>query len=91
MTVRSLYGFDPALPPFAGKTAEEQVAILRAWGNSAVFGGYRDGAFVDAAHRAGMPVYAEYGCFTGRRWWQEVPECRPITATSAASNPAAIR
>jgi hypothetical protein len=27
-----------------------------------------------------MPVYAEFGCFVGKRWWQRVPESRPVTA-----------
>ncbi|MBN1639599.1 MAG: hypothetical protein JXA09_00095 [Anaerolineae bacterium] len=87
MTVTSLYGYQPRLAPFAGKPVEEQVAILRGWGNTAIFGGYQDAAFVDAAHRAGMPVYAEYGCFTGRRWWDEVPESRPVTASGAMLEP----
>jgi hypothetical protein len=80
MRTRSLYGFRPDLAPFAGKGPAEQVAILRSWGNTAVFGGYRDAALLAAAHEAGMPVYAEFGCFVGREWWEQVPESRPITA-----------
>jgi hypothetical protein len=26
-----------------------------------------------------MPVYAEFGCFVGQRWWQEIPASRPVT------------
>ena len=79
MKTRSLYGFSPELEPFAGQTPVEQVALLCSWGNTAVFGGYQDPAFVDAAHEAGLPVYAEFGCFVGERWWTEVPAARPIT------------
>ena len=64
----------------AGKTPAEQVRLLQSWGNTVLFGGYRDPAFVDAAHEAGMAVYAELGCFAGERWWTEVPASRPITA-----------
>jgi hypothetical protein len=78
--VASLYGFSPDLEPFAGRTPAEQVDILRDWGNTAVYGGYRDPGFVDAAHAAGMAVYAEYGCFVGERWWADVPASRPVTA-----------
>jgi hypothetical protein len=84
---RSLYGFSPDLAPFEGKTPDQQVAVLRGWGNTAVFGGYRDPAFVAAAHRAGMQVYAEYGCFVGKRWWDEVPASRPITAAGGPLEP----
>jgi len=79
MKVKSLYGFSPKLDPFVGKSTATQIDLLRSWGNTAVFGGYQDPAFVDAAHRAGMPVYAEFGCFVGQRWWQEVPASRPFT------------
>ena len=87
MKNRSLYGFRPTLSPFEGQSPDKQAALLRAWGNSAVFGGYQDPAFVDAAHRARMAVYAEYGCFTGKRWWDEIPESRPITASGAPLEP----
>lgn len=87
MKTTSLYGFSPELPPFAGKAPVEQAALLRAWGNTVVFGGYRDPAFVDAAHRAGLKVYAEYGCFVGQRWWKEVPDSRPVTASGALLQP----
>ena len=70
-----------------GRSAAEQVAILREWGNTAVFGGYQDPAFVEAAHEAGMPVYAEFGCFVGQRWWQRVPESRPVTSEGRALLP----
>ncbi len=79
--VRALYGFSPDLEPFAGLTAEEQVAKLRSWGVDAIFGGYRDAAFVRAAHAAGLRVYAEFGCFVGQKWWEQVPASRPITDT----------
>ena len=77
--IKSLYGFSLELEPFVGKTSTEQVALLRSWGNTAIFGGYQDPAFVDAAHEAGMLVYAEFGCFAGERWWNEVPASRPVT------------
>ena len=79
MKVKALYGFSPKLDPFVGKSDVEQIDLLRSWGNTAIFGGYQDPAFVDAAHRAGMPVYAEFGCFAGQRWWQEMPASQPIT------------
>ena len=81
MTVRGLYGFSPELPPFAGKTPAEQVALLRAWGSTAIFGGYDDPALVEAVHAAGMRVYAEFGCFVGAGWWEKLPASRPITET----------
>ncbi len=43
--------------------------------------------FVAAAHAAGMSVYAEFGCFVGRQWWQQMPESRPITAAGAPLEP----
>jgi hypothetical protein len=79
MKAKSLYGFSPQLDPFAGKSPVDQIALLRSWGNTALFGGYQDPAFVDAAHEAGMPVYAEFGCFSGERWWTQVPAARPVT------------
>lgn len=87
MKTKSLYGFSPDLEPFAGRTPAEQVEILRSWGNTAIFGGYGDPSFVEAAHRAGMPVYAEFGCFTGQDWWTDVPDSRPITAQGAPLEP----
>ena len=81
MKTKSLYGFSPEGTPFAGQEPAEQVALLRSWGNTAVFGGYQDPAFVEAAHEAGMPVYAEFGCFVGERWWQEVAASRPVTTS----------
>jgi hypothetical protein len=87
MVTRSLYGFSPDLPPFAGKSPAEQVAILRSWGNTAIFGGYEDLAFLEAAHEAGMPVYAELGCFVGQEWWEALPESRPVTAEGRPLEP----
>jgi len=77
---RSLYGFSPRLAPFVGKTPTEQVALLREWGCTVVFGGYQDAEFVEAAHAAGMKVFAEFGCFVGADWWERVPSSRPVTA-----------
>jgi len=62
----SLYGYSPTLAPFEGKTHAEAVAILRQWGHTVVFGGYQDPRFVEAVHRAGLQIYAEFGCFAGR-------------------------
>jgi hypothetical protein len=76
---KSLFGFSPDLAPFAGKTPAEQAAILRAWGSTAVFGGYQAPGFVEAVHAAGMKIYAEFGCFFGESWWQKLPASRPIT------------
>jgi hypothetical protein len=81
MKTRSLYGFSSQLDPFAGKRPAEQVALLKSWGNTAIFGGHQDPAFVDAAHAAGLKIFAEFGCFVGKQWWQNVPESRPITAS----------
>jgi hypothetical protein len=80
MKTKALYGFAAGLPPFAGKAAPEQVAWLRSAGCTAIFGGYEEPDFVAAAHCAGMPVYAEFGCFVGQQWWEQMPESRPITA-----------
>ena len=80
MKTKSLYGFSSEFAPFVGKTPAEQVALLKAWGNTVVFGGYQDPAFVDAAHAAGLPVYAEFGCFVGQAWWEELPTSQPLMA-----------
>ena len=77
--VKSLYGFSPELAPFAGKTPPEQAALLRSWGNTAVFGGYQNPEFVEAIHTAGMEIYAEFSCFAGAEWWKRLPASRPIT------------
>lgn len=80
MKTKALYGFSPELEPFAGRPVAAQVDTLRTWGCTAVFGAYQDPEFLEAAHRAGLRVYAEFGCFVGRRWWSEVPHSRPLTA-----------
>ena len=87
LDTRTLYGFSPTLPPFVGKSAAEQVRIVQEWGCTVVFGGHSDAEFVDAAHEAGLEVYAEYGCFVGARWWQEVPASRPVTDQGAPIEP----
>jgi hypothetical protein len=87
MKTRSLYGFSDELAPFAGKAPDEQVALLQSWGNTAVFGGYRNPEFVEAVHRAGLKIYAEFGCFVGKRWWEELPQSRPVTETGALLDP----
>ncbi len=79
MKTKALYGFSAELEPFVGKTAAEQVALLQSWGNTAIFGGYEDAEFVAAAHAVGMKVHAEIGLFVHRKWWDEIPESRPIT------------
>jgi hypothetical protein len=79
MKTRALYGFSPELTPFLGRSPSEQARILRSWGSTAIFGGYEDPTFVDAVHEAGMRIYAEFGCFSGKRWWDAVPGSRPIT------------
>lgn len=80
MTVRALYGFSSSLAPFAGKTPAEQVALLQAWGSTAIFGGYQEPGFVEASHRAGLKVYAEFPCFMGEAWWSQEPASRPVMA-----------
>lgn len=79
MKIRSLYGFSPELPPFVDKTPAKQIALLRSWGNTALFGGYENPELVDAAHAAGMQVFAEFPCFVGQQWWAEIPASRPVT------------
>ena len=87
MKTRALYGFTADLPLFAGRPAAEQVAMLKSVGCTAVFGGYQDAAFVEAAHAAGLSVYTEFGCFTGRHWWEQAPESRPFTAQGMPLEP----
>ena len=87
MKTRSLYGYDPGLPPFSGKEPVEQVAVLQSWGCNAVFGGYESADFVAAAHNAGVRVFAEFGCFVGQRWWDQVPESRPVDAKGRPLEP----
>lgn len=77
---KSLYGFSGELEPFSGQSPAAQVDLLRAWGNTAIFGGYQDAALVEAAHAAGLKVYAEFGCFAGKGWWERVPFSRPVTS-----------
>ena len=78
--IKSLYGFRADLAPFRGLLPAAQVALLQSWGCDVVFGGYRDAQFVEAAHAAGLKVYAEFGCFVGQQWWRDVPTSRPVTA-----------
>lgn len=85
--MKALYGFSPDLPPFRDKTTTQQVTLLRSWGADAIFGGYADPAFVDAIHDHGMKIYAEFGCFRGKEWWEEVPESRPIQADDSPLEP----
>ena len=87
MKTTALYGFSPDLATTAHTSPVEQVAWLRSLGSNAVFGGYEDRAFVDAAHAAGMPVYAEFGCFEGREWWERIPGSRPVTAAGTLLQP----
>lgn len=85
--MQALYGFSAEFEPFKGKNAAEQVAILQDWGVDSVFGGYHDPAFVDAIHAADMRIYAEFGCFRGKDWWDRVPESRPIKADGEPMEP----
>jgi len=86
-TARVFYGFSPDLPPFAGLAPQAQVERLRAWGQTAVFGGHERPDFVEAARSAGLAVYAEFAVFQGERWWQELPASRPITASGEPLQP----
>jgi hypothetical protein len=87
MEIRSLYGFSPNLEPFVDKTPAEQVALLQSWGNTAIFGGYQNPEFVAAAHAVGMLVFAEFGCFVHKKWWDEEPESRPIACDGTPLEP----
>ena len=87
MKTTALYGFSPDLATTAHTSPVEQVAWLQSLGSNAVFGGYEDRAFVEAAHAAGMPVYAEFGCFVGREWWERIPSSRPVTAAGTLLQP----
>jgi hypothetical protein len=87
MKTKSLYGFSPELEPFVGRTHAEQVDLLRSWGNTAIFGGHQNPEFVAAAHAAGMKVYAEFGCFVHKTWWDEIPESRPVTQEGTLLEP----
>lgn len=87
MRIRSLYGFSPELQPFVDRRPVEQIAILRSWGNTAIFGGYENPEFIEAAHEAGLPVYAEFGCFVGQRWWEAFPDSRPMTSKGTLLDP----
>jgi hypothetical protein len=84
---RGLYGLDLERPPFLGLAPQEQAALLRSWGVNAVFGGYADPAFAEAAREAGIALFAEFACFAGAHWWEHLPECRPITATGEVLAP----
>jgi hypothetical protein len=86
-TRRGLYGLQLDRPPFRGLVPREQAALLRSWGVNAVFGGYAEPAFAEAAREAGIKLYAEFACFAGAGWWERLPDCRPITATGEALAP----
>jgi len=77
--VKALYGFSPDLESFAGKSCMEQAELLASWGCNAIFGGYQNPDFVDAVHNVGMEIYAEFGCFVGASWWDNIPSSRPVT------------
>lgn len=78
--LKGLYGLSLDRSPFRGRAATEQAALLRSWGVNAVFGGYNEPAFADAAHAAGLALYAGFRCFAGADWWERLPDCRPITS-----------
>lgn len=81
------YGFSPDLFPGTDRTPTAQAAWLRSLGCTAIFGGYENPAFVAAAHAVGMAVYAEFGCFVGRTWWEQHPASRPLTAAGQPLEP----
>ena len=85
--MRALYGYDPQLAPFARKSATEQAALLHSWGVTAIFGGYEDTALVDALHTVGIKIYAEFNCFARPAYWEQFPDCRPITADGMPLEP----
>lgn len=85
--MKALYGFSADLPPFRGKTANEQVALLAEWGADSIFGGYKDPRFVDAIHQSDLKIYAEFACFQGERWWKKVPSSRPILVDGTVLQP----
>jgi hypothetical protein len=85
--MKALYGYSDQLAPFRGKSVQAQVAILRSWGVDSVFGGYENALFVDALHDAGLQVYAEFNCFSGKHWWETVPESRPVLRDGSPMEP----
>ena len=85
--MKALYGFKPSLSVFQGHSSEQQVNLLKSWGVDAIFGGYEDNRFVDAAHALGISVYAEFGCFRGKNWWEDIPDSRPITPKGSPLEP----
>jgi hypothetical protein len=87
MKTRCLFAYDPELAPFSGLKPVEQVAVLQSWGCSGVFGGYESAEFVEAAHSVGLLVFAEFGCFVGKRWWDQLPESRPVDAQGRPLEP----
>ena len=82
-TMKALYGFGK-IGPFSELGPGGAVDLLRSWGVDAVFGGYDDHEFVDAAHTAGLRVFAEFGCFVREDWWGRYPESRPVTSEGEA-------
>jgi hypothetical protein len=87
MKTRALYGFDPELEPFSNVEPAAQAALLRSWGCTAVFGGYEDPRFVQAAHAVGLKVYAEFACFVHQEWWDTFPDSRPVEHTGQPLEP----
>lgn len=85
--MKALYGYSEQLAPFQDKSVQDQVAILRSWGVDAVFGGYENAAFADAMHDAGLNVFAEFNCFSGKHWWETVPESRPVLRDGSPMEP----
>ncbi|MCB0064842.1 MAG: hypothetical protein KDE19_22110 [Caldilineaceae bacterium] len=85
--MKALYGFSPTLAPFADKSVPEQVALLKSWGATAIFGGYTNPDFVDEIHAQGLKIYAEFGCFQGKEWWETIPDSRPTLADGTLLEP----
>lgn len=85
--LKALYGFSDHLPIFSGKSLPEQVALLQSWGVNAIFVADASPAFIEVARAAGLYIYAEFACFSGKHWWETVPESRPMTANGTPLEP----
>lgn len=86
--VRALYGFQPSLKPFEGKSPEGILEALRDLHcNALFFSGKENGALYRFLNENGIPTYHEVGLFVSKSLYQERPDLRPIRANGAEQPP----
>lgn len=87
-SVRALYGFDSAAPPFEGLDGERIVEWLLEHGVNAVF--VKSGekpAILERLREAEIRCYQSQTCFTGRDLYRAEPLWRPLTVNGEEMQP----